>query len=102
QLPPPPPVTVPDQPPSTSAATVILTATPQVVAPGSLVTLNWTTANATSIAFEPALPPKEDQQPALPIGFWTFPINQTTTYSATVTNAAGDKSTTNVTITVVS
>src|SRR5689334_3697541 len=65
QPPPPPPVTIPDQPPSTSVATVTLTATPSVVTPGDLVTLSWNTAKATAITFEPALPAKEDRQPAL-------------------------------------
>src|SRR5438477_9839438 len=100
--PPPPPVTIPEQPPSISAATVILTATPQVVAPGSLVTLTWITANATSISFVPPLPEKEDRQPALPKDSWIFPINQTTTFTATVTDAAGKQASTSVMINVVS
>jgi phospholipase C len=96
------PVTVPDKPSSPLAATIILTATPQVLVPGSLVTLSWVTTNAKAITFTPALPEKEDREPALPSDSWIFPINQTTTYTATVEDAAGNKSSSSVTITVVS
>src|SRR5690348_1952212 len=89
----PTPTALPDKPPIGSTATITLTATPQVVTPGSLVTLSWTATNASSITFFPALPPQEDLQPGLPTGSLTFAISQTTTYAATVTDSAGKSST---------
>src|SRR5438045_2205985 len=99
--PPAAPISIPEKPATGPTATITLTATPQTVAAGHLVTLNWKTANAVSIAFTPALPAKEDREPALPADDWTFPINQTTTYMATVTDSAGKQSSDSVTITVV-
>jgi phospholipase C len=85
---PPPTPTVP--PPSPGPApTVSLTASTGTVVAGQLVTLTWTTSNAVSISFSPTLPDAEDRQLTLPTGSATFPLNQTTTYVATVTNASG-------------
>ena len=85
-----PPTPIPDKPPSGSVATVTLAATPQTVTPGSSVTLSWTATNVSSIAFSPALPPKNGEQPALPTGSWTFAISTATTYTATVTDSVGN------------
>src|SRR5437763_3296531 len=96
---PPPTPTVP--PPSPGPApTVSLTASTGTVVAGQLVTLTWTTSNAVSISFSPTLPDAEDRQLTLPTGSATFPLAQTTTYIATVTDAAGNHSTANATVTV--
>ena len=92
--------TQPPTPQATPSLTVSLSIAPQTVVAGQLATLTWTAANAVSISFSPALPAAEDRQLTLPTGSATFPVAQTTTYIATVTDAAGNHSTANATVTV--
>jgi phospholipase C len=67
---------------------------------GQLVTLSWTTTNAVSVSFSPALPEAEDRQLTLPTGSATFPVSQTTTYTATVINGTGAQAASSAAITV--
>src|SRR5437016_540040 len=94
-VPPPPPV-----PTSVSPPTISLSTSPQTVVAGQLTTLTWAATNAASISFAPALPQAEDRQLTLPTGSATFPVNQTTTYVATVTDASGKQASASATITV--
>jgi phospholipase C len=96
---PPTPVPVPSPTPS-PAPTISLNASAGSVVAGQLVTLTWTTTNAVSISFSPALPEAEDRQLTLPTGSATFPVSQTTTYVATATNGAGAQVSSSAAITV--
>lgn len=71
-----------------AAPTVQLSATPNPVGQGSFVTLSWNTTGASSISFTPPVT-QEDQTLALPQGSVSVPVQQTTTFVATVTGAGG-------------
>jgi len=96
---PPSPPPVPPSPPA-PAPTVSLAVSPLTVVAGQLTTLTWTTRNATTISFAPALPEAEDRQLTLPTGSATFPLSSTTKYVATVADGNGQQATASVTITV--
>ena len=88
------PATPPPAPPPTPALPVInsFTADPASVAAGSCSNLSWSTTGATSAAVTPGgAQPVNGNTPACPAG--------TTTYTLTVTNAAGSVTRT-VTVTV--
>jgi|SRR5579864_3646885 len=85
------------QPAQKQVPTVTVSANPAIIAAGSFTTLQWSTTNASSIAFTPAIPTEET----------TLPLNatiaiapaQTTTYTAMATGAGG-KAQQSVTVTV--
>src|SRR5437764_15289627 len=64
--PPAAPTSVPEKPATGPTATITLTATPQTVAAGHLVTLNWKTADRGPSAVRRALQPNDGPEPALP------------------------------------
>jgi phospholipase C len=74
------------------------TASPTTINKGGVTTLNWTTANATSVTLSPALPAEDNQ--ALPLsGNTTDTPSSTTTYTLTATGPGGT-ATASVTVTV--
>ena len=89
-------------PPAATGPSVTLSATPQTVVAGQLTTLTWSTSNANSISFSPALPEAEDRQLTLPTGSATFPLSNSVTYVATVTDSNGHQASSSVTISVAS
>ena len=89
-------------PPAATGPSVTLSATPQTVVAGQLTTLTWSTSNANSISFSPALPEAEDRQLTLPTGSATFPLSNSVTYVATVTDSNGHQTSSSVTISVAS
>ena len=89
-------------PPAATGPSVTLSATPQTVVAGQLTTLTWSASNATSISFSPALPEAEDRQLTLPTGSATFPLSNSVTYIAIVTDSNGHQASSSVTISVAS
>lgn len=89
-------------PPAATGPTIAISASPQTVVAGQLTTLTWSTSNATSISFSPSLPEAEDRQLTLPTGSATFPLSNTVTYVATVSDSSGHQASSSVTITVAS
>lgn len=89
-------------PPAATGPSVTLSATPQTVVAGQLTTLTWSTSNANSVSFSPALPEAEDRQLTLPTGSATFPLSNSVTYVATVTDSNGHQASSSVTISVAS
>ncbi len=85
-----------------TAPSVAFSASPQTVVAGQLTTLTWNTSNAASISFSPSLPESEDRQLTLPTGSATFPVSNTVTYVATVTDSIGHQASSSVTISVAS
>jgi phospholipase C len=86
-------VTTPGVPPPT----VSITASPATINQGGFTTLNWTSANATTLAIDPDVGLDADPFPLT--GNSTVLPQQTTTYTATVTGPSGTASS-SVTITV--
>jgi phospholipase C len=86
---------------SANAPTVQLSATPNPVPAGGIVNISWTTTNATSITITPSIPNEEGElEVQNPPPGTAIPVNQTTTYVATVTGAGGLTATATLTITV--
>ncbi len=79
-------------------ATVTFTASATSVQAGSIVTLNWTTTNATSFNVTPSIL-GEDQTTLSLSGTTTVVVNTTTTFVATAAGSGGN-ATASVTITV--
>lgn len=64
------------------------------------MTLTWSTTNAVSISFTPALPAFDGRQLTLPTGSATFPLSSTTTYVARVADSNSQQASSSLTITV--
>ena len=75
---------------------VTLTATPQSVPAGGSTTLQWTSTNAVSLSIDNGIGAVTP-----PSGQTSVPVNQTTTYTITATDATGGTNTASVTVTVV-
>ncbi|HEY6969305.1 MAG TPA: hypothetical protein VJA94_08875, partial [Candidatus Angelobacter sp.] len=88
------------QPPQTpGSVTATLMASPTTITAGQFSTLKWTTTNATSVSFSPALPTVDAN--SLPVnGQSAVTPAQTTTFTMTAKGANGATATATATVTV--
>ena len=74
---------------ATTAPTIVLTATPNLIGPVGTSTLQWSSANATSVKFSPVLTTDPDAPPIGLSGSYPVAPGVTTTYAATATGSSG-------------